>query len=157
MGYQIMTQHDDIIKWKYFPRYWPFVRGIHRSLANSPHKGQWRGALMFSSVRQFRKTCQYNFIFVHVNINSIRYKFAALQEILNKRHVDFLAISESKLDNSFPDSQFQVDGFKIYRHDRSSKSGGLLLYIRENIPHRRLTQYESNCDGIEMICTEINP
>ena len=81
-------------------------------------------------------------------MNSIRYKFVALQKILSKRHVDFLAISESKLDNSFPDSQFQADGFKIYRHDRSSKSGGLLLYIRENIPHRRLTQYESNCDGI---------
>ena len=31
-----------------FPRYWPFVRGIHRSPVNSPHKGQWRGALMFS-------------------------------------------------------------------------------------------------------------
>ena len=30
------------------PRYWPFVRGIHRSPVNSPHKGQWRGALMFS-------------------------------------------------------------------------------------------------------------
>ena len=29
------------------PRYWPFVRGIHRSPVNSPHKGQWRGALMF--------------------------------------------------------------------------------------------------------------
>ena len=32
---------------KHFPRYWPFVRGIHRSPVNSPHKGQWRGALMF--------------------------------------------------------------------------------------------------------------
>ena len=31
-----------------FPRYWPFVRGIHRSPMNSPHQGQWRGALMFS-------------------------------------------------------------------------------------------------------------
>ena len=40
--------HDDVIKWKHFPRYWPFVRGIHRSTVNSPHKGQWRGALMFS-------------------------------------------------------------------------------------------------------------
>ena len=39
--------HDDVIKWKHFPRYWPFVRGIHRSPVNSPHKGQWRGALMF--------------------------------------------------------------------------------------------------------------
>ena len=39
--------HDDVIKWKHFPRYWPFVRGIHRSPVNSPHEGQWRGALMF--------------------------------------------------------------------------------------------------------------
>ena len=42
--------HDDIIKWKQFPCYWPFVRGIHRSTVNSPHKGQWRGALVFSLI-----------------------------------------------------------------------------------------------------------
>ena len=42
--------HDDVIKWKHFPRNWPFVRGIHRSPVNSPHKGQWRGALMFSFI-----------------------------------------------------------------------------------------------------------
>ena len=42
--------HDDVIKWKHFPRYWPFVRGIHRSPVNSPHRGQWRGALMFSLI-----------------------------------------------------------------------------------------------------------
>ena len=40
--------HDDVIKWKNFPRYWSFVRGIHRSPVNSPHKGQWHGALVFS-------------------------------------------------------------------------------------------------------------
>ena len=39
--------HDDVIKWKHFPRYWPFVTGIHRSTVDSHHKGQWRGALMF--------------------------------------------------------------------------------------------------------------
>ena len=39
--------HGDVIKLKHFPPYWPFVRGIHRWLVNSPHKGQWRGALIF--------------------------------------------------------------------------------------------------------------
>ena len=39
--------HDDVIKWKYFPRYWPFVR---ESPVNSTHKGQWWGALMFSLI-----------------------------------------------------------------------------------------------------------
>ena len=45
-----IDMHDDVIKWKHLPRYWPFVRGIHRSPVNSPHKGQWRGALMFSLI-----------------------------------------------------------------------------------------------------------
>ena len=40
----------NVITWKHFPRYWLFVRGIHRSPVNSPHKGQRRGALMFSLI-----------------------------------------------------------------------------------------------------------
>ena len=42
--------HDDVIRWKHFPHNWPFVRGIHRPPVNSLHKGQWRGALMFSLI-----------------------------------------------------------------------------------------------------------
>ena len=45
-----IEKHDDVIKWKHFPRYWPFVRGIHRSPVNSPYKGQWCGALTFSLI-----------------------------------------------------------------------------------------------------------
>ena len=42
--------HDDLIKWKHFRHNWPFVRGIHHSPVYSPHKGQWRGALIFSFI-----------------------------------------------------------------------------------------------------------
>ena len=42
--------HDDVIKWRHYPRYWPFVRGIHQPPVNSAHKGQWHGALMFSLI-----------------------------------------------------------------------------------------------------------
>ena len=42
--------HDDTSKWKHFPRYLPFVREIHWSPVDSPHKSQWRGALMFSLI-----------------------------------------------------------------------------------------------------------
>ena len=45
-----VNKHDDIIKWKHFLRYWPFVRGIHRWPVHSPHKGHWHGALMFSLI-----------------------------------------------------------------------------------------------------------
>ena len=33
--------HDDVMKWKYFPRYWPIVRS---------HKGQWRRACEFTLI-----------------------------------------------------------------------------------------------------------
>ena len=46
-----LSFHDDVIKWKHFPRYWPFVRGIHRSpVPGEFHKGQWRAPLMFSLI-----------------------------------------------------------------------------------------------------------
>ena len=41
---------DGVIKWNHFPHYWRVVRGIHQSPVNSPHKGQWRGALMSSLI-----------------------------------------------------------------------------------------------------------
>ena len=47
--------HDDVINWKHFPRCWPFVLRIHRSPVNSPHKGQWRGALIFSFNKRLSK------------------------------------------------------------------------------------------------------
>ena len=42
--------HADVTKWKRFARYWLFVRGIHRSTVNSRHRGQWRGASIFSLI-----------------------------------------------------------------------------------------------------------
>ena len=46
----LSSLHDDVIKWKHFPRHWPFVRGLNWSPVNSPHKGQWRRALMFTLI-----------------------------------------------------------------------------------------------------------
>ena len=39
--------HDNVIRWKHFPRYWPFVRGTHPWPVKSTHKG---GALLFSLI-----------------------------------------------------------------------------------------------------------
>ena len=46
----LFEKHDDVMEWQHLPRNWPFVRDIHRSPVTSPHKGQWRGALMFSLI-----------------------------------------------------------------------------------------------------------
>ena len=53
---ELETQcHDDVIKWKHFPRYWSLVLGIHRWPMNSPHKGLWRRAMMFSLICALNK------------------------------------------------------------------------------------------------------
>ena len=46
---------DDVIKWKHFPRYWPFVRGIRWSPVKSPRKGQLRGALIFAVIYAWKR------------------------------------------------------------------------------------------------------
>ena len=50
--WQLGSSHDDVIKWKHFPRYWTFARGIHRSPVNSPHKGQWHWINVWVSNRK---------------------------------------------------------------------------------------------------------
>ena len=77
-------------------------------------------------------------IFAHLNINSIRNKFEFLAKDLAS-NVDLLMISETKIDNSFPKGQFLVKGFcEPFRIDRNIHGGGILFYIREDIPVKLL-------------------
>ena len=68
----------------------------------------------------------------HLNINTLRNKFEALQFIIN-RNLGIL-LSEAKLDDSFPSAQVMLKNFGIsFRLDGNSNVGGLLLYVREDI------------------------
>ena len=94
-------------------------------------------------------------MFMHLNINSYRHKFVYVSDLLNKKSIDYLAISETKLDDSFPKSQFMVEGYSLYRQDLTSSSGGLIVYVRDDLPHRRMAHVEINRDGFESLCLEI--
>ena len=72
------------------------------------------------------------------------------------KYVDILLLSETKLDDSFPTAQFLLNGFcKPYRLDRSSNGGGILLYVRDDIPSRLLTDYKIK-DNLELFFVEVN-
>ena len=61
----------------------------------------------------------------HININSIRNKFEILKSMLSEV-LDVLMITETKLDNSFPEQQFHIEGFNIlFRLDRNRHGGRL--------------------------------
>ena len=70
--------------------------------------------------------------------------------------VDFLAVSETKLDSSFPTGQFNLPGFRTpYTKDLSVKSGGLLVYVNSKIPSKVLKTPDCPSD-IQVIPVEIN-
>ena len=72
-------------------------------------------------------------VIAQLNIDSLRNKFALLSTMI-KDYVDLLLISETKIDSSFPTAQFHIDGYTIHRRDRDENGGGLLLYVREDVP-----------------------
>ena len=87
-----------------------------------------------SSLQTIRKDNLNKLIFAHLNINSIRNKFDSLADII-KDNIDILMISETKVDDSFPDGQFFLDGFGTpFRLDRNRNGGGIMLFIRNDIP-----------------------
>ena len=90
-----------------------------------------------------------------LNINSLRNKFEILKQTMTNK-ADNLLISETKLDSSFPLNQFHIDGFTTpYRLDRNQNGGGIMLYIRDDIPSKSLTDIKLD-NEIENILIEIN-
>ena len=89
----------------------------------------------------------------HLNIKSLRNKFELLTHQI-KDNADILMISETKLDESFPTSQFFINVLSSpHRLDRNSNDGGILLYIRRDIPSKLLSIEK---DLTEAFSVEIN-
>ena len=92
-----------------------------------------------NNLKSIRKSNLNRLIFAHLNINSIRNKFEFLAKDLAS-NVDLLMISETKIDNSFPKGQFLIKGFcEPFRIDRNIHGGGILFYVREDIPAKLLS------------------
>ena len=77
----------------------------------------------------------------NLNINSLPNKFNQLQELVLK-HVDILVLTETKLDDSFPNSQFSVDGLsEPFRIGRNRSGGGVMIYVRNVILSKLLAKH----------------
>ena len=96
-----------------------------------------------------------NVIVSYININSIRNKFENFINFIDKE-VDVLVFAETKLDSNFSKAQFQIPGFAPpYRHDVSGNSGGLLVFVNEQIPSRELKKIKLPM-GLQAIPVELN-
>ena len=90
-----------------------------------------------------------------LNINSFASKFVQLREIIGN-NLDILTIQETKLDPSFPSEQFRLEGYsEPYRLDRNRYGGGVLIYVREDIPSKLLNKHNFT-KNVEGLFIEIN-
>ena len=110
---------------------------------------------MFEQLNVFRLKNPKKVTLGHLNINSIPNKFEGIMNLVANK-LDVFLLSETKIDDTFPDAQFIHEGYsKPHRKDRKLGAGGLLMYINENIPSRKLIEHILP-DDIEILCTEIN-
>ena len=108
---------------------------------------------VFSQLSNLRSKNSDRVIIAHLNINSIRNKFEMISELIIG-NIDIILLSETKIDNSFTTSQFIIPGFSSpFRNDRTRHGGGLLLYVRKDIPAKLLRC--SYCEDIECLLIEV--
>ena len=102
--------------------------------ANSLSESNKVMSLYFITERNLNKL-----VVAHLNINPLRLKFDNLAQKITG-NVGILMISETKLDNSFPEGQFLIEGYrKPYRIDRNCHGGGIMLYVKADIPSEILS------------------
>ena len=73
----------------------------------------------------------------HLNINSLRNKFESIEPIISS-NFDIFLVSETKLDESFPNNQFSISGYRMFRQGRNRFGVGLCIYVNQNIASKQL-------------------
>ena len=102
-----------------------------------------------------RNSNPHNIIIGHLNVNSVKNKIFSIKTYF-QNYLDLLVLAETKLDQTHPTAEIFIEGYrKPFRKDKSKHSGGLLLYVSEEIPSRELTRHTCPND-IQNIVIELN-
>ena len=81
---------------------------------------------MLNGLHKQRLNHPKNVIIWHLNINSLRNKFSGFKYLVLKKP-DICLLTETKIDGSFPNTQFFTEGYRMFRKDGNKNGGGLLL------------------------------
>ena len=91
-----------------------------------------------------------------MNINSIQNKFEELTEVINKINAHIMFVSETKIDASYPNAQFKVPNYSLYRNDRKKGGGGIMALISQSLVRTQLKpQADKTFKTLEIIAFEI--
>ena len=84
---------------------------------------------------------------------SIRNKFESVQETI-KNNFDIFLVCETKIDSSFPNQQFCIPEYRIFRKDRNARGGRLLFYVNRDLNCKVLNKYPTRQD-LEILVLEL--
>ena len=110
---------------------------------------------VFTSTKSIKAKHPKNLFLGHFNVNYIRSKCVSIEQLI-KRTFDIFLISETKIDDSFPNAQFKIEGYKSFRKDRDAFGGRLLFYVHEKLNCRSLESCLRNTI-IEILPLELRP
>ena len=88
-----------------------------------------------------------------LKVSSIRNKFEPVQEIIQNTF-DIFLVCETKIDSSFPNQQFCIPEYRIFRNDRNACGGGLLFYVNQDLNCKVLNKYPTRQD-LEILVLEL--
>ena len=105
-------------------------------------------------IQNLRNKNPFNPLIGYLNINSLRNKIVDVREILTKFSPDYFVFAETKLDESFPSSQFQIENYELRtRKDRNKHGGGLIEYVRKGVVCKQFNVLDFGEN--EVICSEL--
>ena len=112
-----------------------YTKGSVRTSGNSMN-------LDIDGITHLRINNPFNRIVGYLNINSLRKKIDDLREVCKKVEIDILCIDETKLDDSYTDSQFKIKRyqFPFLRKDRDNRGGEKFVFIKQGLIVNRLKQ-----------------
>ena len=124
--------HDMII---YAPLAANNTTSVEKPVDTISERGETEDAFTF--YRKYKSKNNGKVILANLNLNSIPNKFSSLKNIISK-NIDVLVIQETEIDETLPKGSFDIPGYKrLYRQDRNIRGGGILVYVKEDIPPRQ--------------------
>ncbi|XP_062579446.1 uncharacterized protein LOC134241404 [Saccostrea cucullata] len=107
------------------------IQNINKCESNEENQNSYQD--IWQELVKVRRTHPSQLICGYLNINSLAGKYEQIQDILRRNLVDMLFLAETKLDDSYPDAQFAVDNYTLWRADRNKHGGGVLAYLRTDV------------------------
>ena len=125
------------------------------SVVNDPKDRNDNSDNLYKEVQKIRTENLNNIIISHLNVNSLGSKINEIKELQKMCKLDVLVLSETKLDGSYKQEGLDIEGYCCIRRDKRSNSGGLLVYVSNDIPFSEGEISICN-DELECISIELN-